>query len=373
MLITLLVFIAVFSVVVFVHELGHFSAARRLGVKVEEFGFGFPPRIAGFKRGNTIYSLNWIPFGGFVRLKGESGESEHDADSFVAQAPWKRVLILTAGVLMNLLTAAVLLSVAFGIGIPSVLDQDQIASGGKVSQEKLQLILVEEGTPAAEAGLEANDVINSINGEGVETVEELQQITSRQPIEPLELVYTRGKETQTVAITPAVPEDRDVPQIGVAAAETGLVRYPWYQALWLGPWYTLQLLWLIVVSLYDLFAMLFTQGVVSPDVAGPIGIAVVTGQVAQLGFVYVLQFTAVLSLSLAVMNILPIPALDGGRVLFVIIEKLRGKPVSRRVEGLVHTVGFYALILLIVVISIQDISRFNVGERISDFFQSFNS
>ncbi|USN53892.1 MAG: site-2 protease family protein [Candidatus Nomurabacteria bacterium] len=372
MLLTLIVFIVVFSVVVFVHEFGHFSAARKLGVKVEEFGFGFPPRIAGIRRGDTIYSINWIPFGGFVRLKGESGENV-DPDSFVAQAPWKRVVILSAGVLMNVITAAVLLSIAFGIGIPSALDQDQLASGGQVSDHKLQIVTVVEGSPAEKAGLAVNDVIEKINGQEIRTVSDLQAATSQEPIEALELQYSHENESKTLTVTPEIAEGDTTPKIGVAAAETGLVRYPWYQALWLGPWYTLQLLWLIIVSLFELFKLLFTQGMVSPDVAGPIGIAVVTGQVAKLGFVYVLQFTAVLSLSLAVMNILPIPALDGGRVFFVLLEKVRGKAVSPKVEGLVHTIGFYALILFILVISIQDINRFNIGDRVRDFFQSFGS
>jgi len=364
---SVILFILILGVLIFLHEFGHFYTARKLGIAVEEFGFGFPPRIFGIKKSSTIYSINWIPFGGFVRLKGEQAQIA-ESDSFSFQVAWKRMVVIVAGVFMNLIVAMIILSFVFALGVPSLVDdQSTNYPGGQISDEKLQIYSVEEGSPAERAGLKNGDIVISIDGQGVLKLEEAQMLLNVD--REINIVYARGGQDGSVNVVPVVIDEEDKYKIGVSLIEAGLVRYPWYQAIWLGPWYAIQLLGLIFVSIWDFFKGLLTQGTISADVAGPIGIAVVTGQVADLGAIYLLQFSAILSLSLAVMNILPIPALDGGRALFIIIEKVRKKPISQKVEGVIHAVGFYALILLLIFISYKDVIRFNIGEKISDLFQ----
>lgn len=369
MIFTVILFIVILGVLVFVHEFGHFWSARRLGVQVDEFGFGFPPKLFSITRGRTIYSINLIPFGGFVRLKGEQGPSTGETDSFQDQRASKRFAILASGVGMNVLLAAVLFSLVFAIGVPTMLGDTAIPRGGRVQSRQIEIVEVLSGSPSAAAGLQTGDSIKSLAGEPVASVTDIQGIIDRHPGQSLMLELERDQQSLSVAIMPAVIAGSSEPRLGVGLAETGLVTYPWYQAFWLGPWYALRIIWLIVVSLYQLLANLIQHGTVSGDVTGPIGIAVVTGQVAGLGLTYILQFAALLSLSLAVMNVLPLPGLDGGRILFVLIEKLRGRPINQRVEGLVHTIGFYALLLLIIAISYRDFFRYGLNIRIHDFIQ----
>ncbi|MFH0852877.1 MAG: M50 family metallopeptidase [bacterium] len=367
MFISIILFILILGVLVFLHEFGHFYSARKLGINVEEFGFGFPPRIYGIKKGQTIYSINWIPFGGFVRLKGEQ-EHIKEPDSFSSQSAWKRLTVIISGVFMNVILAMLILSLVFALGVPSMVDdQSTIYPGGKVSKQQLQIFSVEEDSPAEQAGLKSGDVILSIRNNEIESLEQAQILLNVN--EEIDISYSSSGQENFLVITPIIIDEEGVYKIGVSLIESGFVSYPWYQAIWLGPWYAIQLLGLIFFSIWDFFKGLLTQGTISPDVAGPVGIAVITGQVADMGFIYLLQFSAILSLSLAVMNILPIPALDGGRAMFIIIEKIRKKPISQNIEGIIHTVGFYALILLLIFISYKDFIRFNVGEKISEFFQ----
>lgn len=376
---TVLIFIVVLSVLVFAHELGHFWTARKLGVKAEEFGFGFPPRAVGFYKdvqgkwrhfwGNrtleelpagqepadTVYSLNWLPIGGFVRIKGENGEGKQEADSFAAKPLWRRALILAAGVIMNIILAAALLSVGYMIGMPQALDE--VGTSARISQAQVYVVEVLPDSPAQLAKLEAGDVIVSVNGQAISSSAELQTIVGAAAgIETDFLIKGETGERQ-VKMSPRAMTDTGKAGIGVSIYAAGTVSYPFFIAIWEGIKTTGLMFWAIIVAFALLIKDLFLGVSVGSQVAGPVGIATLTGQVASLGFAYLLQFMALLSLNLALINILPFPALDGGRLLFLLIEKFKGKPVRQSVEAWIHTIGFWLLIILIVVVTYKDIAR----------------
>jgi regulator of sigma E protease len=381
MLTTLILFIVILGVLVFVHEFGHFYTAKKLGVKSDEFGFGFPPRMFGWKKINgkrkffwgngevesedTIYSLNWIPIGGFVKIKGEDGEDKSDKDSFASQKIWKRTAILSAGVTMNVVLCMILLMFAFGLGAPQVIDGTNQAS--KVTDEKIQILSILNETPASEAGLVMGDVIVSLNDKTFSEVQAVIDYLGDYEGQNVTVNISRLGEAKTFEIAPVILEQTGTAGFGIGLAKTGIVSYPWYQAIWLGIKGTFLMFIQIIVAFYTVIKNAIIHQPIGVDVAGPVGIAVLTGQVARMGIVYLLQFTALLSLNLAIINFLPIPALDGGRVLFLIIEKIRGKAANEKVEQVVHTAGFMLLMVLIVVVTGKDI--WNYKDSIFDLWQ----
>jgi regulator of sigma E protease len=380
MFLTIITFIIVFSLLIFAHELGHFWTARKFGIKAEEFGFGFPPRIGGiYKNGEgkwkkvlgskevkdspgTIYSLNWIPLGGFVKIKGENGENENELDSFAGKKIWQRAVVLSAGVGMNIILAMVLISFGLMIGLPETLDN--LPSQARISEKKIQIAVVMADSPAEKAGLVVGDTIISIDKQDFANEGELQNFVAGKVGEELNYEIKRGREDINLKITPEIRPETDKGGVGIAIAVTGLVKYPWYLAIWEGAKTTIFLTWAIVVAFYELFKNLIIGHGLSADVAGPVGIAALTGQVAQMGFVYVLQFTVLLSINLAIINFLPLPALDGGRILFLIIEKIKGSPVKREIEATIHNIGFSLLMLLVLIVTFKDIARFGDNFRV---------
>ena len=357
-MLTLIVFIIILSVLVLVHELGHFYTARKLGVKVEEFGIGFPPKATGIKSKKTgiTYSINWLPLGGFVKIKGEDGEHRQDKDSFSYQKIWKRIVIVSAGVFMNFVLACVLLSIGFMIGAPQIVETD--IDNGQLKNPQIQVYEVLEDSPAMEIGLKAGDSILQVNDTKIDSTDILRDSLKDKQDEELNLKIKRLDEEKEFAITPIYYEDLESAGIGVSVVKTAVVSYPWYKSIWLGAKSGVLMTGQIVKGLAIIVKNLVTTGKAGLDVAGPVGIAVLTGQFTRMGVTYVIQFAALLSINLMIINFLPIPALDGGRVLFLIIEKLRGKPIKQRVENLIHTIGFALLILLIIIITGRDIFKF---------------
>ncbi len=372
MLLTIVVLILILGLLIFVHEVGHFLTAKRAGIKIEEFGFGYPPRIWGFKKGETIYSINWIPIGGFVKILGENGEEKKNPKSFSSKKISTRAFILSAGVLMNLLLAAVLLSVGFMVGIPSA-NYGDMDDSANFRDEKVQIVAVDQDSPATGIGLDIGDQITMIGGEEVNTLTEVQDVTKEHAGEATEITWKTGGEIHTAVVTPRENPPEGEGPLGISLLEVGLVSYPWYQAIYKGFEATGNLIVAIVVAIYDILKNIFTGQSIPADIAGPVGIAVMTGQVTRLGFIYVLQFTAILSINLAILNILPFPALDGGRLLFLIIEKVRGRPVTQKIENIVHTVGFSLLMILMVLITFRDIFRLKgkIGELWDRFVSLF--
>lgn len=384
MLLTIVIFVLVLSVLVFVHELGHFLTAIRFGVKAEEFGLGFPPRGLGVyknKHGkwrfvfgsrtveslekdenasihpaakSTVYSLNWLPLGGFVKIKGENGEGKNDNDSFSAKKIWQRIVILSAGVIMNVVLAWALFSIGYMIGIPQ--STDTLAKNAIVSESSVMIASVLADSPAAVAGLKEGDAILRINNEVVATEQELQDAISKNDNQVTTLLVKRGSEELNIM---AIPSSKNGARatIGVSIFAAGLVRYPFFSAIVEGLKTTGFMIKEIFSAFGGLIAGIFQGTNVGDQFAGPIGIANITGQAARLGFSYLLQFTALLSLNLAVINILPLPALDGGRILFLVIEKLKGRPVKQELEAAIHNIGFILLITLIIFITYKDIIK----------------
>lgn len=353
---TIIIFLLILSLLVLVHEWGHYIIAKTIGAKVEEFGLGFPPRVYTWKgKDSMTWSLNWIPLGGFVKVKGESGDHRDDKDSFGNKPLIARFAVLFAGVFMNIVAAAVLLSLAFGIGIPTIVEGD-FGSSAVISDTALMITQVLEESPASIAGIEAGDRVMTINGERFVDGEAARAYL--QDVDPNELVsflIERDGTSQTVEVVPSYLEEIDRMGVGIAIVQTGTVQYPWYVAPVKGveatAFYTKEIL--------AAFGAI-VQGWVGGDgpeveLAGPIGIAKITGEVAEQGFVNLLQFAAILSINLAIINVLPFPALDGGRILFVIIEAVRRKPYDPKIETVIHNIGFLILIGLIILVTYQDI------------------
>lgn len=373
MLLTLVTFILVLSVLVFAHELGHFLVARKFGVRAEEFGIGFPPRafgvyknkngkwkkIIGNKKVNdaadTIYSVNWFPLGGFVKL-GEDEEGGDDPNHFTNKKIWQRVSMISAGVIMNIVLAAILITIGFVMGLPQALDN--VGPRAQITDKKIQIVEVMPDSPAQKAGLRVGDIIADINGRQFAGYEDLQQFVSNRAGEELSYTIKRGGEEIKKSITPVVMKETGVAGAGVGIIETGMVKYPFFTAIWEGIKTTVFLTWAIIMAFYELIKGLIIGSGVSADVAGPVGIAAMTGQVARMGFVYVLQFAALLSINLAIINFLPFPALDGGRIVFLFIEKIKGSPVKKEVEAVIHNIGFALLMLLILVVTFKDVAKF---------------
>ncbi|MEK7620321.1 MAG: RIP metalloprotease RseP [Patescibacteria group bacterium] len=359
---TLLLFIIVLSLLVFVHELGHFVMAKRMGMKVEEFGFGFPPRLWGVKRGETVYSINWIPLGGFVKIKGESGEQAQDSDSFASKPAWKRFVVLVAGVAMNLVLAAVLFSIGYMAGLPSIIDES-LPSSARVESHEITVMQVVEGSPAAEAGVVSGDVIASIDGQVFTADTEARDYFATNAADGVDVLIYRSDESYTTyTLTSEYLQSVDTTGVGIAFVSTGLVSYPFFSAIGQGVYTTYQFTIEILKAFGGLIADLVIRQEVAVDLSGPVGIAVMTGQVAAMGLIYLLQFTAVLSINLAIINVLPFPALDGGRILFLAIEKIRGRAVNQKIEVAVHNLGFMLLMVLVVLVTYKDFVTF--GDQI---------
>jgi len=370
---TIGVFIVILAVLVLVHEAGHFFAARIFGIRAEEFGFGFPPRVFGMQKlkagrwkflssrgdgdpeGGTIYSLNWFPLGGFVKIKGESGENQIDKDSFAARPIWQRGIVLAAGVTMNVVLAFVLLVAALMIGMPQDIRDLSDSDLAKIKNPQVQILEVEKGYPA-DGIFRPGDVIVSLDGIKIKTIDDVQKYVNEHR-DGIKVGYLRGKIEGESSLVPKIIEGEDRAVMGVNLSEVAFVSYPILTSIAKGFNSTISLIGAILNGYYDLFARLFSGKGVSADISGPIGIAVYTGMVVKLGFIYVLQFSVVLSLNLAILNFIPFPALDGGRFLFLIIEKIRGKAVHSRIENFSHTVGFILLMALVVLITYRDIAR----------------
>jgi regulator of sigma E protease len=376
MILTIVAFVLVLSVLVFVHELGHFGTARYFGIKSEEFGLGFPPRFLGYYKNlegkwkmvrgskqvedasDTIYSLNYVPLGGFVKIKGEDAVdgAPIDPDSFIAKPIWQRSIVISAGVTMNMILAAVLLSIGLMFGIPQALDG--LSDRAIVTDRKVVVAEAVGGSPAEKAGIKVGDIIESADGQAINNFQELQKFNEDHVGKAAIYLVKRGDQELGYGITPEIRSETGKGGIGIAAVETGLVSYPWYWAPWEGLKQTYALTVAILKAFGHMFYGIFTGQGVSADVAGPVGIAALTGQVARMGIIYLLQFTALLSINLAIINFLPIPALDGGRLLFMIIEKIKGRPVKRELETAIHNIGFVLLMVMVVFVTYKDLAKY---------------
>ena len=422
-MITLFIFLAVLSVLVFVHEFGHFFVAKKARLRVDEFGIGFPPRLIGIRKknvilresracgttkdtahkrtgfftafrmtnwevvwghpvrgktpeasadalghrtsngvdphaGGTLYSINLFPFGGFVRIKGESGNERLDQDSFASRGAGVRIMI----------------AAGYRLGFPQAIS-DQPSKYAQISDQHIEVMGVLPDSPAAQSGLNVGDRILAV-GVASETAalrelqnsEDFRNVTKELVGESVTLVVESDKVRREIQVTPKILEQTGKAGIGVAIVDAAIVRYPLWVALPKAFETVGILAKTIVVAFADIVRDALLGRPVTAELAGPVGIAVLTGQAARMGFVFLLQFIAILSINLAILNVLPIPALDGGRILFILIEKLRRRPVAVKVEMMIQQISFVLLLLLIIFVTYRDLGRY--GGRITEFFKN---
>lgn len=364
---SILIFVIILVALIVVHEWGHFTVAKRAGIRVDEFGIGFPPRAWRFyRRNNTDYTLNWIPFGGFVKIFGEDPEDvppDHpDRSRSLVGKPWYvQALVLSAGVGMNIVAAWLLFSVAFMVGVPASGENNY---GGAVSDHALTVLQVLPGSPAELSGLKSGDRLTSISSQRdmlIElTPESVASFVSKHGGDSLTVVYERGESIETLQMVPKRGTVLDEPEravLGISMGLVGTLKLPLHLALYEAGKQTLHYFYIITVALLSFFASAFTWSADLSQVAGPIGIVSLVGDAAELGFVSLLTFTAIISLHLAVINLFPFPALDGGRLLFILIAAINGSPIKASVVRTANTIGFVFLIFLMLVVTASDITK----------------
>lgn len=343
----LIIFIVALSILVLVHEWGHFMAARKTGVKIEEFGLGLPPKIIGKKIKGTVYSLNWLPIGGFCKLYGEDPTNPGEKDkkeSFFYKKPWQKLIIVLGGVFMNLVLAIAIFSLVYSIlGVPKETD-------------KVKVLEVVKNSPADISGIKENDWIVAVNGVEVKTPNQLTD----------EVVKYKGKKVKlTINDKEVLVEVRENPPVGegsmgVAISNTEMVKLPWYQfyegikAGFEEAYYWGEIIFGGVIKMIS--GLL--SGNVPKDVSGPIGMYQATSSINKnQGLLAVIHFFGIISVNLAVVNILPFPALDGGRIIFVIYEMITKKRANQKVESVVNNIGMLILLSLILLVTIGDVTR----------------
>ncbi len=359
---TILLFFIMLGALVFVHELGHFLSAKKAGIRVDEFALGFPPRLFSKKIGETVYALNLIPFGGYVKIFGEDGEEKaentlDDTRAFIKKPKWVQAAVLVSGVLGNIIFAWLLLSATFLVGVPSSADGRY---GSELQNAQLTITSVLPDSPAGRTGLREGDKVISLTANartftGADTEDARLFITETS--KELTLTIERQGKEHLFQLTPAQGIVEGKKAIGVTLDTVGVVRFGIFRAVYEGLFMTLDLLREITVGLVHFVEQAFLGNADWGDITGPVGIAGLVGEARILGFVYLLSFTAFISLNLAVINLLPLPALDGGRLLFLGIEALLRRPLPQRLTRVLNTVGFCLLLLLMLLITYRDIIK----------------
>lgn len=347
--------IIVISFLILIHELGHFLAARKSGMVVEEFGIGIPPKIWGKEFRGTVYSINWIPFGGFVRIKGDLDSSKKDdPDSFMNQPPIKKLFVVVAGILMNFLFGYLIFWGLLSIGSEIALND---ANRHLAQSLKIGILEIAKNSPAEAVGLKPGDKVLGYRITGAESQSLSQQgfIDFSKAHAGQEIILSVEKKGDLIIVPRANPPQGEGP-LGVAIAEVGFVRYPFLQGAWEALKHSFNVSMFMFQAIGDVFARIFSKGDVS-QVAGPIGIVKMTASTLESGFSQTLNFMALISLNLAVFNLFPLPALDGGRLIFVLWELLTKRKVPEKYEGWIHSVGMIALLLLLAVVTFFDIKK----------------
>ncbi len=366
MIITLLVFLLILGLLVFVHEFGHFWVAKRLGIKVHEFAFGFKPRLLAWKRGETEYAINLIPLGGYVRLEGEQ-EDTGKKGSFMGQSASTRAAVLVAGVVMNLILAWVLLTLTYGLGsYPLTPTFDKHAGIARTSD--VVVVSVSPNSPAEASGIKVGDHITAINNQPVIDSSSLTETIKTYVGQKIMITYRRDNQVYEVRATPRSNPPANEGAFGIGTGELASVKVSWLQA----PWYALRELGSEIqgtfVGFTDFVKRLVVKQEVSENVSGIVGIGAATGIVRRLGIAPLLQFIALISTNLAVVNILPILPLDGGHLLVTAIEAITRRKVRDVYRYWVTMAGLAAILILFVVVTYRDFITFSIFERLKNLF-----
>lgn len=376
---SIIIFVIVLLVLVLVHESGHFFTAKSFGIRVDEFGFGFPPKLFGKKFGETEYTVNLLPLGGFVKIFGESvdeadfveiGSLDKDATpekielarrNMANKPKWQQAMVLVAGIIANFLLAWLLFSFGFMVGLPTSLGSE--IAGQKLSNVSLVVTSVKTASPAEKAGLKIGDKITSVQmGNNYTTYvspDTVISVVTGSGGKEVDIGYTRGKnpEINIAKIIPAVDPVDGKEKIGISMDQIGTAKLPIFAALWQG----MRLDWTMtkgtVVGLYTLVKEGIHGKGSLDSVTGPVGMVGIVGDAYKFGFVYLMSFAALISINLAIINLLPFPALDGGRLLFLLIEKIKGSRINPKVANTINAIGFYILIILMLVITYHDVVK----------------
>jgi regulator of sigma E protease len=335
------IFVVILAVLILVHECGHFLAAKACGMRVDEFGIGFPPRMTGVKKWGTFFSINWIPLGGFVKIAGEDGGGDDGNggsphDTFWSKPIWQRIFVLTAGVAMNFLLGWLLLSVVYTVGTPQRVIVSDVA----------------QNSPAIAAGFEPGDLLK-----GFATPESFIDYVNQHKGQETSFVIVRGGQEKTIVATPRQNPPAGQGSLGVALAGGGAAGESLWRAMGDALVSAGKMFGMIYIMLFKIIGQAFGGYNVLQNVSGPVGIFQATSDAAGIGFAYLLNLIALISINLAALNIFPFPALDGGRIVFLLIEKIFRAPVNVKVQEIVNTIGFVLLIALLVFVSFKDVMR----------------
>ena len=376
-MLTVIIFLVVLAVLIFVHESGHFLLAKSFGVRVDAFKIGFGPKIFAWKRGETEYGVNLIPFGGYVKIFGEN-RGEEDKIVFPASTPsfveaeksrslahkprWQQVIVLVGGVLFNVLFAWVLYTGLFSHGVTATADGFSDYTQ-YFSNERIMITDVVKGSPADGAGLKIGDIINGLEVSGqneggrTDSIDSIQKGINGSNGATVSIQYTRNNVSENTQVSPIESIVVGKYAIGIAMNDVAYMKLPFFTAVYEGAHYTWETLQSTVVGLGSFVAQIFHGTANFSEISGPVGIAGIVGDAARLGMTYLLMITALISINLAVINLVPFPALDGGRILFVIIESIIRRPIPAKFTNWVNLVGFGLLMLLMVVVTYKDIVK----------------
>ncbi len=358
---SVLIFLAVLFMLILVHEWGHFIAAKKTGMRVDEFGIGFPPKLFGVKKGETEYTINAFPIGGFVKILGENFDEtdlspEDKERTFSAKSKWAQALVLVAGVSMNIIFAWFLFAFVFMAGVPTSVSESEASADAK-----LTVVDVIPASPAAQAGIQMGAKLTSVKS-GSDTLTELtpsafSQFVSEHGAKQIEITYGDGQTVTVVPEAGVIATEDEKPAVGIALSLVENNSMPIWSAAYEATTATFSTLSAITIGITTLLVDSVRGTADLSQVSGPVGIVGMVGDAAQFGFASLMTFTALISLNLAVINLLPLPALDGGRLLFVAIEAIRRKPLNPVWMARANLIGFALLILLMVVITGSDVMK----------------
>ncbi len=353
MILEILSFIFVLGLLIFVHELGHFAVAKWCGIRVETFSLGFPPKMIGFRKGDTEYCISWIPLGGYVKMAGEKPEEEDiqgRPDEFMSKPIWQRAAVIFAGPAMNYLLAIVLLFTIY------------FFQGEPIEDRSAKIGLVLAGEPASTAGLQPGDLIIGVDDSTVTSFEDMYRLVTNRPGEQINLRWQREADTMSAFITTRVDTVMDAKGEILTVGKIGVGKLVEYQPMGFGKALVGGFVAtnMYVGQIFKFLTDVITGSVSSKLIGGPLFIAQAAGEAAKQGIISVLFLAAILSVNLCVVNLVPIPVLDGGQLLFLLIEKIKGSPISMRGRAIAQQVGLVFLILLIIFVTKNDIWRINI-------------
>lgn len=344
----LVAFLVVVSVIILAHEAGHFFVARLFGVGIEEFALGFPPRITSVATKRTRYAINSIPLGGYVRLQGEELDAQPKKGDFSTKSWYARAAIVVAGIGSNIILAFIILSITYLVGFTGT--TAELNNHAKIKDPRVGIIEVLSDSHAQKAGVTAGDTLLAINDTTVLHPDDVMRLLETSMTTNLRL--RTAQQTEYVVTIERLNEEE---KIGIGYAGVARVSYPPYWAAYEGVKSTALLTKNISIGFYNLFRKLVVEQKVAAELSGPIGIAYITKDILAISPFYLLQFTAILSVNIALLNLLPIPGLDGGKFLFLLVELIKRKPVAKATEARVQQFGFLLLLLIVIATTYRDI------------------